>query len=57
MEWKFSEFSKFRESDEALNMHWGQFKDHVSHICPPGAVVASRFLTKELVGSKTFDDK
>ena len=32
----------------------GQFKDLVSHMCLAGAVVASWFLTQEVVGSNPF---
>ena len=45
MEKEFREFSKFRESDKSLNMH---FKDPVSHMCLAGAVVASWSLTQEV---------
>ena len=35
-------------------MNWGKFKDPVSHMCLPGAVVASRSLTQEVAGSSPF---
>ena len=35
-------------------MNLGQFKDPVSHMCPAGAVVASRSLTEEVAGSNPF---
>ena len=37
-------------------MNWGQFKDHVSHICLAGAVVASWSLTQQVAGLNPFND-
>ena len=37
-------------------MHWGQFKDLVSHMCVTGAVEASGSLTLEVKGSNHFGD-
>ena len=34
-------------------MNWAQFKDPVSHICLPGAVVACSFVTQEVAGLNT----
>ena len=44
---------EFRETDKSL-MKWVQFKDRVSHMCLACTVVASWFLTQEVVGSSTF---
>ena len=45
MEGKFSEFSKFGESDKTLNS--SQFKDRLSYLYVVGSVVASSSLTQE----------
>ena len=38
-------------------MNWAQFKDHVSHMCHAGAVVAPWAITQEVAGSSPFNDK
>ena len=40
MEWKFSEFSKFRESDKSVKHELGSIERSVSHVCLAGALVA-----------------
>ena len=35
-------------------MNWAQFKDPISHMCLPGAVVASWSLTQDMEGSNPF---
>ena len=35
-------------------MNLVQFKDPVSHMCPPGAVIASWSLTQDVAGSSPF---
>ena len=35
-------------------MNWAQFKDPVSRVCLPGAVVASWSLTQEMAGLSPF---
>ena len=49
-EWKFSEFSEFKESNKTLKHNLAQFKDPVFHMCLAGIMVASQSLTQELVG-------
>ena len=44
----FSDFREFREPEKS------QFKDPVSDICLPGAVVESWSLTQEVAGSSPF---
>ena len=41
MEWKFSEFSKIRETDKSLGMNSGQFKDPLCYQCLIGSVLKS----------------
>ena len=40
MEQELTEFIEFRESEYHLSMNWADFKDHVSHMCHAGTVVA-----------------
>ena len=54
MDQKFSDFSKFRESDKSMRHELGQFKDIVCCLCLAGAVVASWPLTQEVAGSSLF---
>ena len=35
-------------------MNWAQFKDHVSHMCLAGAMVACWFVTQEIAGSNIY---
>ena len=46
MDRKFSEFSKFRESD-TVNHELDQFKDSVSHTCLAGLEVAFWSITQD----------
>ena len=46
-------------SEKLINhpsMNWAQFKDPVSHMCLPGAVVASWSLRQEVAGLNPFND-
>ena len=54
MEWKFSEFNKFGESNESLKHELGPFKDPVSYMCLAGPVVAPWSLTQVVAGSNSF---
>ena len=38
-------------------MKWAQFKDPVAHMCLAGTVVASWYLTQEVAGSSSFNNK
>ena len=54
MELKFSEISEFRKSDKSLKHKWGQFKDHVSGMCPADTIVASWSLTQMMTDLNPF---
>ena len=46
----FIEFSKVRDSDESLNINWGQYEYLICYLCLPGI---SRF-TPMVVGLNAF---
>ena len=54
MEWKFSEFSEFKESNKSLKHDLAQFEDPVFHMCLTAIMVASQSLTQEMAGLSPF---
>ena len=57
MERQYSEFRKFKESDESLKHELGSIKYPVPHMCLAGTVVATWSLTQEVVGPSPFNHK
>ena len=57
MNQNFSEFSEFSESDKSLKEELGSIQRFSLLPCLAGAVIASQFLTYEVVGSNNLFEK